>query len=220
MICGPCSVGAGATVLDRALIRPNTVIGPRCKVGGEVGSTIFQGYANKAHDGYLGDSWVGKWANLGAGTVGSNLLNTYGEVTMRTEVDGPRHRTGLRFLGAIIGDHVKTAISTRIMTGSVLGTGAMVATSAPPPDTVRRFAWLTDDGERSYRLGKFLEVMNAVMARRDRIPSRAYAAAVEALHRFAVGPRAQDESPAPPASPSPPVPPGLPGPPGSSHGEG
>src|SRR4029450_4238802 len=90
VICGPCSIGSDATIIDRALIKPHTAIGPFCKVGGEVGATIFQGFSNKSHDGRLGDSWVGKWVNLGAGTTNSNLLNTYGEVTMRLEPDGPR----------------------------------------------------------------------------------------------------------------------------------
>lgn len=98
ILCGPCVVGKGATVGDRALIKSNTVIGPFCKVAGEVGNTIFQGYSNKTHAGHLGDAWVGKWVNLGAGTTNSNLLNTYGEVTMRVEPDGPRHKTGMTFL--------------------------------------------------------------------------------------------------------------------------
>jgi len=187
VICGPASIGPESTVLDHALIKANTVIGPVCKIAGEVGGTIFQGYANKGHDGHLGDSWVGKWVNLGAGTMNSNLLNTYGEVTMRVEVDGPRQRTGLTFLGAIIGDHVKTAIDTRLMTGSVLGTGAMIATTAAPPTTVGRFAWLTDDGTSVYKLDRFLDAMRCVMARRNREPRDAYVAAVEALHAQWVG---------------------------------
>ena len=186
IVCGPCSVGPGSVVVDRAHIKPNTAIGPMCKVGGEVGATIFQGYANKTHDGHLGDSWVGKWVNLGAGTTVSNLLNTYGDVHMRLEPDGPRHRTGMTFLGAIIGDHVKTAIQTHIGTGSVLGTGAMIARTAPPPATVPRFAWLTDHGDRSYRLQKFLEVARVVMDRRGKTPSPEYLAAIEALYRQSV----------------------------------
>ncbi|MCP3903272.1 MAG: hypothetical protein GY715_06500 [Planctomycetes bacterium] len=187
VVCGPCSVGSGATVIDQALIKPNTVIGPRCKVGGEVGGTIFQGYSNKSHDGHLGDSWIGKWVNFGAGTTNSNLLNTYGNVTMRIEPEGPRHRTGLRYLGAIIGDHVKFAIGTRLMTGSVVGTGAMIAGTIPPPTCVRRFAWLTDDGERAYRLSKFVETMRAMMERREKTLSSEYLAAVEALYRVNEG---------------------------------
>lgn len=182
ILCGPCSVGRGATVLDQALIKANTVIGPMCKAAGELGGTIFQGYSNKGHDGHLGDSWVGKWVNLGAGTTNSNLLNTYGEVSMLTEVGGQRHRTGLTFLGSIICDHVKTAICTRLMTGSVLGTGAMIASTAAPATTVKRFAWLTDSGERTFRYNKFVEVMKAMMSRRDFTPSDAYMGLLKELY--------------------------------------
>lgn len=182
VLCGPCSVGRDSTIVDRAIIKPNTVIGPCCRVGGEVGSTIFQGYSNKAHDGHLGDSWVGKWVNFGAGTTNSNLLNTYGQVVMRTEPDGARQRSGLTFLGAIVGDHAKFAICTRIMTGTVIGTGAMISATAPPPTTVKRFAWLTDEGERAYRVDKFIEVVKTVMARRRKKPSEAYLEMIRELH--------------------------------------
>ncbi len=165
-IHGPCAVLDGTRIADHATIKANTVIGPHCRIGGEVGGTVFQGFANKSHDGHLGDSWVGSWANLGAATVNSNLLNTYGEVTMKLTPGGPRIRSGRQFLGCIVGDHAKTAIGTRIMTGTAIGTGAMVATSTPPPATTPAFAWLTDDGTRSYRFEKFIEVARAVMARR------------------------------------------------------
>jgi UDP-N-acetylglucosamine diphosphorylase/glucosamine-1-phosphate N-acetyltransferase len=185
VICGPCSIGAGSTIIDRALIKANTVIGPQCKVAGEVGSTIFQGYSNKAHDGHLGDSWVGKWVNFGAGTTNSNLLNTYGEVIMRLDPDSPRLRTGMQFLGAIVGDHAKFAICTRLMTGSIIGTGAMIATTAPPPTTVTPFAWLTDEAGpegRTFRLEKFIEIAKTVMARRKVTPSETYLQLVRELH--------------------------------------
>lgn len=174
VITGPVYVGPHSTVLDRAVIRPHTVIGPHCKVAGEVSGTVFQGYANKAHDGFLGDSWVGEWVNLGAGTTNSNLLNTYGEVTARARPDGPNERTGEQFFGAVIGDHVKTAICTRIMTGAVIHTGAMIATTAAASGCVGRFAWCTDAGVREYRLSKFVEVARAMMARRGVTPSPAY----------------------------------------------
>lgn len=186
VICGPCSLGPHTTVLDHAVIRPNCAFGPWCKVAGEVSGVIMQGFSNKAHDGFLGDSWVGKWVNLGAGTTNSNLLNTYGEVTMRLEPSGPRQRTGRTFLGAVIGDHAKFAINTRLMTGSVIGTGAMIATTAAPPTTVRRFGWLTDDGERVYAIEKFVKTMETVMARRSRTPGPRYVEAVRALHRTAI----------------------------------
>lgn len=180
ILIGPCYVGPGSTVLERATIRPNTAIGPTCKVNGEVGGTIFQGLSNKGHDGYLGDSWVGEWVNLGAGTTNSNLLNTYGEIICRATPDGKNERTGETFLGAIIGDHVKTAICSRIMTGSVLHMGSMFATTAPVSGCVGAFTWATDDAttgrpsHRPYRLDKFLEVMRAAMARRKVEATEAY----------------------------------------------
>ncbi len=182
VICGPCSIGPESVVVDHALIKPNTVLGPVCKVGGEVGGVIFQGYSNKAHDGHLGDSWVGEWVNFGAGTTNSNLLNTYGEIAMRLEPDGRLCRTGLTFQGAVVGDHVKFAINTRIMTGSVVGTGAMIATTAAPPATVGRFAWLTDRTSQTYRLEKFLDTVTRMMGRRNQVPSDAYIDALKALY--------------------------------------
>lgn len=186
VLCGPCYVGENSTIAEHALIKAHTVIGPSSKVGGEVGGTIFQGFSNKVHDGHLGDSWVGEWVNFGAGTTNSNLLNTYGDVVMKSRADGPRERTGLTFLGAIVGDHVKFAIKTRILTGSVFGTGAMIATTAPPPTTVPPFAWLTDEGERSYRVEKFLDVARRVMARRGVAMSSGYDQTIRALSKGAV----------------------------------
>lgn len=174
ILIGPCAIGEHATVLERATIRQNTAVGPWCKVNGEIGGVLFQGYSNKAHDGYLGDSFVGEWVNLGAGTTNSNLLNTYGEVITRATPDGKHERTGETFLGAIIGDHVKTAICTRIMTGSVLHTGGMFATTAAVSGCVAPFTWATDAGQRPYRFEKFIEVARAAMSRRKITPSEAY----------------------------------------------
>lgn len=182
VLCGPCFVGRDSVVADRALIKPNTVFGPVCKVGGEVGGTIFQGFSNKVHDGHLGDSWVGEWVNVGAGTDNSNLLNTYGEVAMRLEADGMLERSGLQYVGAFIGDHAKLAIQSRVPTGAVIGTGAMVATTETLPQVVRRFAWLTDRGVQAFRFEKFLQTARAMMARRGVEPTETYVAALRALH--------------------------------------
>lgn len=184
-VIGPAYVGPHSTVLDRAIIKGNTSIGPWCKVAGEVGGTIFQGFANKSHDGHLGDSWVGEWANLGAGTTNSNLLNTYAEVTMRAAPDAPLERTGHQFMGAIIGDHVKTAICTRIMTGTVLHTGAMIATSAAAAGTVAPFSWCTDAGTKRFRHDKFVEIARTVMGRRNLVPGAAYVRRLAELHQRA-----------------------------------
>jgi UDP-N-acetylglucosamine diphosphorylase / glucose-1-phosphate thymidylyltransferase / UDP-N-acetylgalactosamine diphosphorylase / glucosamine-1-phosphate N-acetyltransferase / galactosamine-1-phosphate N-acetyltransferase len=182
ILIGPCHVGHHSTILERATIRPNTAIGPHCKVNGEVGGTIFQGFSNKAHDGYLGDSWLGEWVNLGAGTTNSNLLNTYAETIAKATPDARHERTGEQFLGAVIGDHVKTAICTRIMTASVLHTGSMFATTALVAGTIAPFTWATDAGSMLYRFEKFLEVAHAAMARRKVVAGPAY---LDALHQLA-----------------------------------
>lgn len=169
VMVGPGYIGRDSVVVNHAHIRAGTVIGPHCKVGGEVNACLFQGYSNKAHSGYLGNSHVGEWVNLGADTVTSNLKNTYGEVRMQTDPDlpGAGEATGMQFLGSIIGDHVKTAIGTRLLTGTCLHTGAMIATSRFPPKCVRRFAFLTDNGEERYEFEKFMQVAQAVMRRRE-----------------------------------------------------
>lgn len=182
IVIGPAYVGPHAAVLERALIRGGTAIGPRCKVAGEIAGTVFQGCSNKAHEGFLGDSWVGEWVNLGAGTTNSNLLNTYGEVIARATPDGPRERTGEQFLGAIIGDHVKTAIGTRIMTGAVIGTGTMWAATAPIHGCIPPFTWATDAGVQVHRLTRFLETARAMMARRAVRPGEAYEQRLAWLH--------------------------------------
>jgi UDP-N-acetylglucosamine diphosphorylase/glucosamine-1-phosphate N-acetyltransferase len=178
IIVGPAYVGPHSTVLERTLIKANTAIGPHCKVAGEIMGTIFQGYANKAHDGHLGDSWVGEWANLGAGTTNSNLLNTYGDVIARALTAdgkaGSNERTGQQFLGATIGDHVKTAICTRIMTGAIVGTGTMFAASSPLSGTIPPLSWITDSGTKPFAVDKFVEIAKTVMSRRKIVPSEQY----------------------------------------------
>lgn len=182
ILCGPFYLGPNSTAGDKSLLKPNTAIGPYCKVAGEISGTIIQGYSNKGHDGHLGDSWLGEWVNLGAGTTNSNLLNTYGEVIAKALPTGTNERTGEQFLGSIIGDHVKTAICTRLMTGVVIHTGAMAATTAAVSGCVEPFAWCTDAGNRRYRLEKFVEVARAMMGRRKVVPSAAYGARLATIH--------------------------------------
>jgi UDP-N-acetylglucosamine diphosphorylase/glucosamine-1-phosphate N-acetyltransferase len=166
VLVGPGYVGRDTAITNHAHIRGHCVIGPVCKVGGEVNSSIFQGYANKAHSGYLGNSYIGEWANFGADTVTSNLKNTYGEIRLQLDPDGGEEPTGMRNLGSIVGDHVKTAIGTRLSTGTVAHLGAMIAVSSFPPKCVRPFAFLTDQGAEKYDLGKFCQVAATVMGRR------------------------------------------------------
>lgn len=181
IITGPAYVGPSATVLDGAVVRPNTAIGPGCKVGGEVTGTVFQSHSNKAHDGFLGDSYVGEWVNLGAGTTNSNLLNTYGEVLGVATPGGRVERTGQTFLGCVLGDHVKTAICTRIMTGAVVHTGVMWASATAVAGCVEPFAWVTDERRQRYRMERFLETARASMGRRGLVPSEAYLARLHEL---------------------------------------
>ncbi|MCA9274438.1 MAG: hypothetical protein KDA29_00260 [Phycisphaerales bacterium] len=187
IITGPAYIGPGSTVLEQANIKPNTAIGPVCKVAGEVGGSVFQGYANKAHAGHLGDSWIGEWANLGADTTNSNLLNTYGEVTARPAPGASMEKTGETFLGVTMGDHTKTAIGTRIMTGAIVGTGTMFAASSAMSGTTEPFSWHTDAGVKHYRLGKFVDVSMTAMGRRGIKQSQAYSRRLTILHETVTG---------------------------------
>jgi len=187
VLVGPVAVLAGSTVAERSLIKARSVIGPACKVGGEIGSCVFHGNSNKVHDGHLGDAIVGEWVNIGAGTCNSNLLNTYGEVMTRLDPDAPISRTGRTFYGCTIGDHVKIAILTAIGTGTSIGTGAMVAVPRPP-QVVDRFAWLSNERTASFRWPKFEEVMRAAMARRGAAPGPGLLDRLRAIHaRTAAG---------------------------------
>jgi UDP-N-acetylglucosamine diphosphorylase/glucosamine-1-phosphate N-acetyltransferase len=164
---GPCYVGQHAQVGPLCFIRPGTTIGPGCKVGGEVNNSILTANSNKAHDGYLGDSYLGEWVNLGAGTITSNLKNTYGSVKMRmgaSQID-----TGRRNLGSLIGDHSKTAIGTRLMTGSYVGYCSMIAASNLPPTFIPSFSFITDKGREEYRTEKAMETMKTVFGRRNKM---------------------------------------------------
>ena len=189
VLVGPCAVLDGSSVAERSLLKSGTVIGPHCRAGGEIGGTIFQSYSNKSHDGHLGDSFVGEWVNIGAGTDNSNLLNTYGEVIVRLEQGGGLVRTGRQFWGSVLGDHSKLAIGTRLMTGTTVGTGAMIALSTPPAQLVPRFAWCVDapDAPRVFRIEQVLETARAMMARRGHAPGAALEARLRALHGRATG---------------------------------
>ncbi|QNN25033.1 hypothetical protein HED60_23065 [Planctomycetales bacterium ZRK34] len=167
VMVGPGYVGPHSVITNHAHIRGHMIIGPWCKVGGEVFQSVFQGYANKAHAGYLGNSYVGQWVNFGADTVTSNLKNTYGPVRMQVEPEGQPEETGRMYLGSIIGDHAKTAIATRLLTGTCVHTGAMIAVGGLPPKCVGPFTFLTDHGAACYDLDKFCEVAATVMGRRN-----------------------------------------------------
>ena len=164
---GPLWVGANTHVLGGPIRA--SAIGPHCRVRGELAGCVFLGYANKAHDGFIGHSVIGRWANLGAGTITSNLKNTYGAV--RLDVAGAAIDTGLTNLGSLIGDHVKTAIGTLLATGTVIGVGANVFGAVRPPKYVPPLAWGVAEaaGETGTRLTRdgFLKIAERVLPRRD-----------------------------------------------------
>ena len=171
VIQGPCFIGDGCTIQPGASIRAGCGIGMVCKIGGEVEGTIFHGYSNKQHDGFIGHSYVGEWVNLGADTVGSDLKNTYGSV--RVPINGTSVDTGEMFVGAFIGDHTKTAIRTTLPTGCVIGYACNIAVSGFVPNFVPSFTWLTDKGAARHDPQKALEVAKKVVARRNRTYSPA-----------------------------------------------
>ncbi|MBC7673812.1 MAG: hypothetical protein H7247_15445 [Polaromonas sp.] len=161
-LVGPLYIGAGCTVTtDRVA---SSSIGDVCKVHGELSNSILIGHANKGHDGFVGHSILGRWVNLGAGTITSNLKNTYGTVQLWTP-DGVRE-TGLQFLGTLFGDHTKTGIGLHLTTGTVLGAGANVFGSVMPPKAVAPFSWGEAGAFAEYRLDKFLDVAARMMSRR------------------------------------------------------
>ena len=162
-LVGPCFVGEGSTVLAGEV--RGSAIGPVCKVRGELSASIFLGYANKGHEGFVGHSLVGEWANLGAGTTTSNLKNTYGTVTLHTSA-GVRD-TGMQFLGTLMGDHAKTGIGVRLTTGTIVGAAANVYGTAMPPKFVPPFAWGDAAPYAAWDIEKFLVVAERVMGRRN-----------------------------------------------------
>ncbi len=167
VVQGPAYIGQQTELRSFTHVRPNTVIGPHCRVGGEVSFSIFQGQSNKAHAGYLGHALVGQWVNLGAGTTCSNLKNTYGPVRVQLSSNQSAEDSGRRFLGPIIGDHSRLAIGTLIRTGTVVGTGCMIAQPGRfTPQYVPSFTFLTDAGPQRYDLDKFLATARTVLDRR------------------------------------------------------
>ena len=162
-LSGPAYVGPGSTLLGGPYEAIS--IGPVCRVHGEVEETIVLGYANKAHDGFLGHAYVGRWVNLGALTTNSDLKNNYGTVRMWTP-DGEAD-TGLIKLGCLLGDHVKTGIGALLNTGTVVGAGSNLFGTEMPPKYVPPFSWGSGSALTVYGMEKFLKVTETVMKRRN-----------------------------------------------------
>ena len=162
-VTGPCVIGPGTQLLGGSVVR--STFGPQCRVAGEVEESVWQGYANKRHHGFVGHSAIGEWVNLGALTTTSDLKNNYG--TIRVWVDGVEVESGRTKIGALIGAHAKTGIGTLLPTGASVGVGAnLFGGGRFAPKRVPSFGWW--DGERmaEHGLDRFLATARTVMSRR------------------------------------------------------
>lgn len=188
---GPIYIGAKAVVLEGAMLRgpialgENTVVkmgaklygptttGPYCKLGGEINNVVFQANSNKGHDGYLGNSVIGEWCNLGADTNNSNLKNDYSEVKVWSYPEKRFTPTGLQFHGLVMGDHSKAGINTMFNTGTVVGVSANIFGEGFPRAYIPSFSWGGASGLQTYRLDKATATAERVIARRGRDMSEA-----------------------------------------------
>jgi UDP-N-acetylglucosamine diphosphorylase/glucosamine-1-phosphate N-acetyltransferase len=167
MIRGPFSLGDHSTVKMGAKIYGPTTIGPHCKVGGEINNSVFFGYSNKAHDGFMGNSVIGEWCNIGADTNTSNLKNTYDNVKLWNYADQTFVETGLQFCGLIMGDHSKCGINTMFNTGTVVGISANIFGSGYQRNFIPGFVWGGTGGFKIYNIDRALSVAKKVYQRRN-----------------------------------------------------
>jgi len=181
---GPIYIGKDAEIMEGCIVRGAlamcdnsvlklgakiygaTTIGPHSKVGGEVNNSVLMGYSNKGHDGFLGNSVLGEWCNLGADTNNSNLKNNYAEVRLWDYNTGRFAKTGLQFCGLMMGDHSKCGINTMFNTGTVVGVSANIFGSGFPRNFIPSFSWGGASGFTEYKTNKVFEVANEVMKRR------------------------------------------------------
>ncbi len=170
-IRGPFVLGDHSVLKMGAKIYGPTTIGPHCKVGGEVNNSVFFGFSNKAHDGFLGNSVIAEWCNLGADTNNSNLKNTYEIVRLWSYPQKQFASTGLQFCGLIMGDHSKSAINTMFNTGTVVGISANIFGEGFPRNYIPSFSWGGASGFQKYNFAKAVEVARRVCERRNVILS-------------------------------------------------
>ncbi len=170
VIEGPAFIGDNVIIQALSRIHAGSNIGKVCKVGGEITNSIIQDYTNKQHDGFLGDSYIGAWVNLGAGTVNSNLTNLYGSI--KVQLFDKTIDTGQTFLGIIMGDHTKTAINTKFTTGSIIGFACNILLTSTPPKFTPSFSWYSDNVTRAYDIKRELQVAKRMMDRRNKKMTR------------------------------------------------
>ena len=167
VIEGPCVVGDECVVRSHSHLRAGSTLGPNCKVGGEIAKSIFFGYSNKAHEGFVGHSVVGEWCNLGAGTTTSNMKNNYSTVRLWDAKTQDFKDTGTSFCGSMIGDHVNCGIGTKLPTGCVIDPISQVFLSTFVPKHVPMFSWLEDGKQEMFRPNEAISVAERMMRRRN-----------------------------------------------------
>jgi len=169
---GPLYIGKNCVIKAGTRIYGPTSIGDVCKIGGELTATIFQGFSNKQHEGFIGHSYIGEWVNIGADTNNSDLKNNYKEVTVY--INNKPVKTGLTFVGTFIGDHSKTAINTVINTGTVIGFSSNIFGEGFPPKFVPSFSWGGKRKFSTYKIDDAIETARKVMERRNVTMTEAY----------------------------------------------
>jgi len=166
LIKGPFALCEGSTVNMGAKMRGDTTVGPHSKVGGEISNSVIFGYSNKGHDGFIGNTVIGEWCNLGADTNTSNLKNNYENVKLWNYAKGGFADTGLQFCGLMMGDHSKCGINTMFNTGTVVGVSSNIFGDGFPRNFIPSFAWGGASGFTTYQIKKAFETAQKVMERR------------------------------------------------------
>ena len=166
VIRGPFALCENSVIKSAAKIYGSTTVGPNSTAGGEIKNSVIQGFSNKSHDGFLGDSVLGEWCNIGADSNNSNLKNNYADVKLWSYPDGKFINTGLQFCGLIMGDHSKCGINTMFNTGTVVGVNANIFGSGFLRNFIPSFSWGGPQGFTVYSISKALEVAEIVMSRR------------------------------------------------------
>jgi len=169
MVRGPFFLGEHSQLKMGAKIYGPTSFGAYCKVGGEVNNSVFFGFSSKPHDGFLGNSVLGEWCNLGADTNNSNLKNTYAEVKLWHYEKKSFVKTGLQFCGLIMGDHSKCGINTMFNTGTVVGVSANIFGDGFPRNYIPSFSWGGAAGFNPYKLNDAIATAKLVYERRNMI---------------------------------------------------
>ncbi len=168
-IRGPFALCEHSQVKMGAKIYGATTVGPHSRVGGEISNAVIWGYSSKGHDGFLGNSVLGEWCNIGADSNNSNLKNNYAEVKLWDYTTGHFRKTGLQFCGLIMADHVKCGINTMFNTGTVVGVSANVFGEKMHNNFIPDFAWGGGMGFETYSIQKMFETAERVYVRRDRV---------------------------------------------------